>query len=145
MSFFWEGPSGRCHVSFFGVLVFLVEIHTFYFVSFDLCCSVLDPTIIEDHNPIASTENPVFHFRLFPPMEVSYMIGESPPAKFIIDTKHDGLETVSHFKYWPFWVPMLRFKGGLVGLTTLEVQNVASIARDCNSIATITNGARLSR
>lgn len=112
MSFFWEGPSGRCHVSFFGVLVFLVEIHTFFL--FRSICAVLCWTLlnIKDHHPIASTENPVLDFRLFPPMEVSYMIGESPPAKFNIDTKHDGLETVSPFKYWPFWVPMLRFKGG---------------------------------
>ena len=100
---------------------------------------------MNDHHPIASAENPVFHFRLLSPMEVSYMIGESPttPAKFNIDTKHDGLETVSPFKYWPFRVTMRCYDSR--ALTTLEIQNVTTIAMDCNSIATTTNGARLSR
>lgn len=114
MSFFWEGPSGRCHVSFWCPSLFGWRSTLFLFRSI---CAVLCWTLLNmnDHHPIASTENPVFHFRLFPPMEVSYMIGECPttPAKFNFDTKHDGLETVSPFKYWPFWVPMLRFKSGL--------------------------------
>ena len=70
------------------------------------------------------------------------MIGESPPAKFNIDTKHDGLETVSPFKYWPFWVPMLRFKGGL---NHFGSSKRCKYCKGCNSKATITNGARLSR
>ena len=38
-------------------------------------------------------------------------LARSTPWKFNIDTKKDGLEDVSPFKPWQFWVAMLDFMG----------------------------------
>ena len=73
------------------------------------------------------------------------------PQKFNIDTKNDGLENVSPFKKWRFWVSInVRFQGGTFhqtkthqllwnGFLGLEVDRVIFIpssqqARNCTFI-----------
>ena len=66
-------------------------------------------------------------------------IGPVTPQKSNIDTKNDGLENVSPFQTWLFWISMLDFREGRFPIPQLQDMIVSSPSlRDSRTVRCLT-------